>query len=104
MRRHLPLKRLLPCLAGVLLAFFSTAQTPAIVVQQATVARQLQMPWRTTIAVGRAHNLLRADMQEHLATAQKVMGYKYCRFHAIFDDEMDVVRREKSTGQLAPGR
>jgi xylan 1,4-beta-xylosidase len=53
----------------------------------------LQMPWRNCIAVGRAQNLLRADCLEHLATAQKVMGYRYCRFHAIFDDDMAVVVR-----------
>jgi len=58
------------------------------------------MPWRNCIAVGRAHNLLRADLLEHLTYAQKVMGYSYCRFHAIFDDEMDMVRRNEKTGQL----
>lgn len=62
--------------------------------------RQLQMPWRNCIAVGRANNLLRADLLEHLAYAQKIMGYRYCRFHAIFDDEMDVVRRDEKTGKL----
>lgn len=51
------------------------------------------MPWRNCIAVGRAHNLLRADCLEHLAIAQKTMGYSYCRFHAIFDDDMAVVVR-----------
>jgi len=61
---------------------------------------QLQMPWRNCIAVGRANNLLRADLLEHLAYAQKVMGYRYCRFHAIFDDEMDVVRRDEKTSKL----
>ena len=32
--------------------------------------------------------------------AQTILGYPYCRFHAIFDDEMDVVRRDKQTGKL----
>jgi len=50
--------------------------------------------------VGGANNLLRADILEHLAYAQKIMGYRYCRFHAIFDDEMDVVRRDEKTGKL----
>jgi xylan 1,4-beta-xylosidase len=61
---------------------------------------QLNMPWRNIIAVGRANNLLRADILEHLAYAQKVMGYRFCRFHAIFDDEMDVVKRDEKTGKL----
>ena len=35
-----------------------------------------------------------------IACTQKIMGYRYCRFHAIFDDEMDVVRRDKQTDKL----
>lgn len=53
----------------------------------------LKMPWRNCIAVAVAHLLLRNDCVEHLAEVQKVMGYRYCRFHGIFDDQMDVVKR-----------
>lgn len=63
-------------------------------------AKPLNMPWRNTIAVGRAHNLLRADILQHLAYAQNIMGYRYCRFHAIFDDMLDVVRRDPKTNKL----
>jgi len=62
--------------------------------------RQLKMPWRNCIAVGRAQNLLRADLQEQMIYAQKIMGYRYCRFHAIFDDELNVVNRDPVTGKL----
>ena len=58
------------------------------------------MPWRNCISIGRAHNLLRADILEQLEYAQKIIGYRYCRFHAIFDDEMDVVRRNEKTGKF----
>ncbi|TAH03958.1 MAG: glycoside hydrolase, partial [Sphingobacteriales bacterium] len=75
-------------------------QQSTIKVQPATSSKQLTMPWRNIIAVGRANNLLRADILEHLAYAQKVMGYRYCRFHAIFDDEMKVVQRNPETGKL----
>jgi len=75
-------------------------QTSVLKIQPANVDRQLTMPWRNCIAVGRANNLLRADILEHLAYAQNMMGYRYCRFHAIFDDEMDVVRRDEKTGKL----
>jgi len=84
----------------VLLLQHLAAQTASIIIEPTTTGRQLQMPWRNCIAVGRANNLLRADILEHLAYAQKVMGYRYCRFHALFDDEMDVVRRDKQTGKL----
>lgn len=84
----------------VLVVLYAGAQTTAIQILPAKEKVQLKMPWRNCIAVGRANNLLRADVLEHLAYAQKVMGYRYCRFHAIFDDEMDVVRRDKQTGKL----
>lgn len=45
------------------------------------------------IAVGRAYDLMRADLREHLAALQREMGYKYCRFHAVFHDDMKVVTR-----------
>jgi xylan 1,4-beta-xylosidase len=76
------------------------AQKSEITVSEPAVQKQLNMPWRNTIAVGRAHNLLRADILEHLAYAQNIMGYRYCRFHAIFDDALDVVRRDPKTNQL----
>ena len=75
-------------------------QTSNLKIQAAKEDRQLTMPWRNCIAIGRAHNLLRADILEQLEYAQKIIGYSYCRFHAIFDDEMDVVRRDKKTGKL----
>ena len=56
---------------------------------------QLRMPWRNCVAVGRAYLLLRADLLEQFAAAQKELGYRYCRFHALFDRDMDVVERAK---------
>ncbi len=81
---------------------FSQAQAQPILikVKPTAVSKQLTMPWRNCIAVGRANNLLRADILEHLAYAQKEIGYKYCRFHAIFDDEMNVVQRDLKTKAL----
>lgn len=78
----------------------TNAQNSVIKVQPALISKQLTMPWRNIIAVGRANNLLRADILEHLAYAQKEMGYRFCRFHAIFDDEMKVVQRNEKTGKL----
>lgn len=36
-----------------------------------------------------------ADLLEQFAAAQKELGYRYCRFHALFDRDMDVVERAK---------
>ena len=57
-------------------------------------------PWSKSIAVGRGYELLRADLLEHLRGAVKVMGYRYCRFHGIFHDDVAVVRR-RPDGSLA---
>jgi xylan 1,4-beta-xylosidase len=59
----------------------------------------LQMPWKRGIAVGRAYDLLRTDLIEHLRLLQREIGYGYCRFHALFHDDMGVVSRG-SDGQL----
>lgn len=81
-------------IAILLLAGMSVqAQVTEITITENPVKETLNMPWRNCISVGRAHNLLRADCLEHLEKAQQVMGYNYCRFHAIFDDDMAVVVR-----------
>jgi xylan 1,4-beta-xylosidase len=59
----------------------------------------LEMPWKKCIAVGRAYDLLRDDLLQHLRYLQAEIGYKYCRFHALFHDDMNVVSRD-ADGQL----
>ncbi|MEI6197489.1 MAG: xylan 1,4-beta-xylosidase, partial [Verrucomicrobiota bacterium] len=66
----------------------------------ATADRELQMPWRNAIAVGRAADLLRSDLLEHLRWLQREVGYRYCRFHAVFHDDMAVAVR-RPDGQIA---
>jgi xylan 1,4-beta-xylosidase len=51
----------------------------------------LKMPWQNAIAVGRAYELLRAGVLAHLRLVQKELGCRFCRFHAIFHDDMAVV-------------
>jgi xylan 1,4-beta-xylosidase len=60
----------------------------------------LRMPWKNCIAVGRAYELLRQDLLEHLAKVQREIGFRYCRFHGIFHDDMEVVVR-RPDGTLA---
>jgi xylan 1,4-beta-xylosidase len=65
-----------------------------------TVGPALNHPWRNAIAIGRAFDLTRQDCLEHLTTLQREFGWRYCRFHAVFDDDMAVVRR-RPDGSLA---
>ncbi len=71
-----------------------------ISVTQATSSIPFRKPWKNTIATGRASLHLRNDLQQHLSILQREIGYRYCRFHGIFHDEMAVVARRKD-GSLA---
>ncbi|MDX2052371.1 MAG: hypothetical protein SFV15_08280 [Polyangiaceae bacterium] len=57
-------------------------------------ALPLRMPWKKGITVGRAYELLREDLLGHLRKAQAEIGFKYCRFHGLFHDDMAVVHRK----------
>ncbi len=61
-----------------------------------TSLKQLRHSWRELVCVGRAKELLLADVQEMLRRAQKEIGFRYIRFHGIFSDDMLVCRREKN--------
>lgn len=61
--------------------------------------RPLRMPWRRSIAMGRAYELLRSDAMSHLAFVQSKLGFEYCRFHGLFHDDMAVAVRT-GEGQL----
>jgi xylan 1,4-beta-xylosidase len=79
----------------------SQAGHPSIIgVTDARPLAQLRKPWKNAIATGYAPLLLREDLQSHLAILQREIGYRYCRFHGIFHDDMAVVARRKD-GSLA---
>jgi xylan 1,4-beta-xylosidase len=59
----------------------------------ASAPAPLLHPWRKLITVGRAYDLVRADLLDHLAWLQREIGYEYCRFHAVFHDDMKIVTR-----------
>ncbi len=64
----------------------------------ASTGRTLRHPWRNGISVGRAFDLTRQDLLDHLAFLQRTIGYRTCRFHAVFDDDMGVVRSDGRGG------
>ena len=53
----------------------------------------LKHPWSRCITVGRAYELLRADLQEHLRELRRDFGYRHIRFHASFHDDVKVVQK-----------
>lgn len=56
---------------------------------------QLRHTWRTFLGVGRAKELLYAEVQDMLRHIQERVGFQYLRFHGIFADDMLVCRMEK---------
>jgi len=54
--------------------------------------------WSVCVGAGRANEGLRANWLEQLALAAEHGGFRYCRFHGLFHDDMFVLRPVK--GQL----
>ena len=57
-----------------------------------SAATHLDHYWSKCVGAGRANEGLRASWLEHLILAQKECGFKYCRFHGLFHDDMFVMR------------
>ncbi|HEX5400115.1 MAG TPA: glycoside hydrolase, partial [Verrucomicrobiae bacterium] len=51
------------------------------------------------VGAGRANEGLRADWQRQLTYAHEQCGFKYIRFHGLFDDDMGVYREENGKPQ-----
>ncbi len=61
-----------------------------LTIRPAQTRHTLRHPWKRLVTVGRAYELLRHDLLEHLRILQERIGFDYTRFHAIFHDEMQV--------------
>ncbi|GGA13241.1 hypothetical protein GCM10008018_67710 [Paenibacillus marchantiophytorum] len=44
--------------------------------------------WKTLMTVGKAKEVLYAEVQRHIQRVQREIGFSYIRFHGIFDDDM----------------
>lgn len=60
---------------------------------------KVKLGWHTLLNIGYAHDGLLADVQKQILKVQKEIGFKYLRFHGIFDGDMHVCIR-KSDGDL----
>lgn len=47
--------------------------------------------WELCVGSCHAATLLRKDVQDHIAKAHREIGFKYIRFHGLFDNDMSVV-------------
>jgi len=60
--------------------------------------KRLHHTFKVFTSVGRAKELLLADVQEMIATIQKEVGYDYIKFHGILSDDMMLYDDKMSTG------
>lgn len=76
----------------------SFSDTDKIIVKEnistAKVKRALRHTFKTFTSVGRAKELLYADVQKMLAELQKDVGYEYIKFHGLLSDDMLVYEED----------
>ena len=56
--------------------------------------------WELCVGSCHAATALRADYQAQLEQCHKELGFRYVRFHGLFDDDMSVVCKHMLTGQI----
>ncbi len=61
-------------------------------------AETIKVPdtWRNLMTIGKAKDALNPVIQEQLAMVQSEIGFRYLRFHGIFDDEMLIYHEDAS--------
>lgn len=75
-------------------------QTKAFTIDCAGKGIMLKHRWKELLNVGYAKDILLAPIQEQIKQAQKEIGFKYIRFHGVFDEDM-YLYKEDECGKLS---
>lgn len=62
--------------------------------------KKLAHTWKKLMTVGKAKEVLFAEVQRHIKQLQREIGFQYIRFHGIFDDEM-MIYGEDERGEVS---
>lgn len=62
--------------------------------------KPLDRYWELCVGSCHAATALRADYQAQLARCRRELGFRYVRFHGLFDDDMSVVLKSMFTQQI----
>lgn len=62
--------------------------------------RALEKHWEFCVGSCHAATALRADWQAQLARCQRELGFRYVRFHGLFNDDMSAARKKPFTGEI----
>ncbi|WP_171645246.1 GH39 family glycosyl hydrolase [Paenibacillus phytorum] len=67
---------------------------------ESTPVTEVDHTWKKLMTVGKAKEVLFAEVQKHMQRVQREIGFQYVRFHGIFDDEM-MVYGENERGEVS---
>lgn len=56
--------------------------------------------WELCVGSCHAYTALREDYRSQLKKVHKELGFRYVRFHGLFDDDMSVCYRDRKTGEI----
>lgn len=70
-------------------------QLKHIEVDVLSTGKKLQHKWRNLINIGYAKDGLNAAIQQQLIEVQRTIGFRYLRFHGLFNDDMMVYNENK---------
>ena len=73
-------------------------KTQTVNIEMPEHCKELAHSWRKLCSIGKAKEGLYVEVQRHLKAIQERIGFRYVRFHGIFDDEM-MVYHEDEAGQ-----
>lgn len=65
----------------------------------ASPTRPLEKYWELCVGSCHATTALREDYRRQLTRCQRELGFRYLRFHGLFDDDMSVLRADEFTGE-----
>jgi xylan 1,4-beta-xylosidase len=62
--------------------------------------KPLEKYWEMCVGSCHATTALREDYREQLTRCRREIGFKYLRFHGIFDDDMSVIKQKPFTNEI----
>ena len=92
---HKTVRTLILLLSAVCSAQVALSQVNDVTVDAAHEKGRLDRCSNRCVGAGRAYTFLRSDHQHHIAMAAEECGFRYLRFHGLFQDDMGVYRENR---------
>ena len=92
---HKTVRTIILLLSAVCSAQVALSQVNDVTVDAAHEKGRLDRFSNRCVGAGRAYTFLRSDHQHHIAMAAEECGFRYLRFHGLFQDDMGVYRENR---------